>query len=125
MQAQVRRTGGRYSERAPGTERRRAGRHATQWAAHASGQGTHLIGSTVWDVSRTGLFLAPPDGESLPNVGSSLRISVFPFGDGSGIDAMGIVRWAGESPQHGCPGLGIEFEQAESGQRLIRRLQLA
>ena len=81
-----------------------------RWPIHASGTSSHLIGAEVCDISSRGVFVHPSGDEPLPVEGSRLRLTVFPYGMGQGVPAVGTVRWTGPSRTHRCRGLGILVE---------------
>ena len=103
-----------------GSEKRRSERKSVQWAVHARGDDVTLVGATACDVSDSGIFVHPALERRLPEQGTPLRMTVFTHGFGSGVEARGVVRWVGHSAEHHCDGIGIEFADGATAQRLWR-----
>lgn len=91
-----------------------------RWPILATGTGSQPIDAEVRDICSNGVFVHPNKDEPLPVVGSRLMLTVFPYGAGQGVSAVGIVRWLGPSRTHGCRGLGILVERSGPFARLER-----
>lgn len=103
-------------------EQRQQPRQAVRWPAHVSGSTVRWLGVEACDVSQRGLFIKGAESSDLPPVGSSLYLTVFPRGWGYGVESFGVVKWRGRSNDHDCDGIGIELDDVNSGEKLLREV---
>ncbi len=94
--------------------RRASERRLVQRSAECRLGGSHLPGE-VRDESRGGVFFAFSDGDSTPGdahlryepeLGDAVMLA---YADGD--RTVATVRWRGHSSEHGCLGLGLQFDE--------------
>ncbi len=91
--------------------RRSFARESVRWRAEISTPGATLE-AEVRDISAVGAFVVAPT-PLVAASGERLRLRIFLPWDRQVLDVDATVRWRGKSVEHGCEGLGVQFDDVE------------